>query len=252
MLLRRATGGVVIAAGAIFVAYSLPEGDLGRAQRVDGLRSISLARGDIVQSVTAAGTLEAVDTVEVSSQLSGQIAKLMADYNSSVRAEEPLAALDSATYEVMVQEAQAALAVAEAQHDEAAAAIEGTQVRYEEGLRDLQVKSVLSRSGGVSQREAERARATAQALAAELASGKARERIRAAGVEAARAALERAQIDLKRTIIKSPIDGVVIRRNVELGQTVAASLQAPTLFTIARDLADMRVGASVSEADIGS
>ena len=96
--------------------------------------------------------------------------------------------------------------------EHAAAAIEGTQVRYEEGLRELQVKSVLSRSGGVSQREAERARATAQVLAAELASGKARERIRAAGVEAARAALERAQIDLKRTIIKSPIDGVVIRR----------------------------------------
>ena len=93
MLLRRATGGVVIAAGAIFVAYSLPEGDLGRAQRVDGLRSISLARGDIVQSVTAAGTLEAVDTVEVSSQLSGQIAKLMADYNSSVRAETSITSM---------------------------------------------------------------------------------------------------------------------------------------------------------------
>ncbi|WP_429029396.1 efflux RND transporter periplasmic adaptor subunit [Bradyrhizobium sp. I1.14.4] len=205
-----------------------------------------------MQNVTASGTLEAVDTVEVSSQLSGQVAKLMADHNSRVRAGEPLAALDSATFEVQVKEADAALAVALAQHEEAKSAVEGAQARHDDALRDLQVKSTLSRNGSVSQRDAERAQMTARSLASELSATKAREQIRAAGVMAARASLERVRLDLERSIIKSPIDGVVIRRSVELGQTVAASLQAPTLFTIARDLSDMRVDASVSEADIGA
>lgn len=218
----------------------------------DNLRYVSVVRDNVVQNVTASGTLEAVDTVEVSSQLSGQVAKLMADHNSRVRAGEPLAALDSATFEVQVKEAEAALAVALAQYEETKAAVQGAQARNDDSLRDLQIKSTLSRSGSVSQRDAERAQMAAQSLASELSATKAREQVRAAGVMAARAALERARLDLERSTIKSPIDGVVILRSVELGQTVAASLQAPTLFTIARDLSDMRVNASVSEADIGA
>ncbi|OAF05978.1 hypothetical protein AYJ54_19945 [Bradyrhizobium centrolobii] len=218
----------------------------------DDLRYVSIARDNVVQNVVASGTLDAVDTVEVSSQLSGQVAKLMADYNSRVRADEPLATLDSAVFEVQVKEAEAALAVALAQHEEAKAAVEGAQARHDDALRDLQVKSALSRSGSVSQRDAERAQMADRALASELSAAKSREQIRAAGVMAARASLDRARLDLERSTIKSPIDGVVIRRSVELGQTVAASLQAPTLFTIARDLSDMRVDASVSEADIGA
>ncbi len=218
----------------------------------DDLRYVRIARDNVIQNVTAAGTLEAVDTVEVSSQLSGQVAKLTADYNSRVRAGEPLAALDSATFEVLVKEAEAALTVAQAQHEEARAAVEGAQAHHEDALRDLQVKSTLSKNGSVSQRDAERAQVAARSLAAELSATKAREQVRAAGVMAARASLERARLDLERSTIKSPIDGVVIRRSVELGQTVAVSLQAPTLFTIARDLSDMRVNASVSEADIGA
>jgi len=99
-------------------------------------------------------------------------------------------------------------------------------------------------------RDAERAQANAQEQDAELSAAKAREQVNAAGIAVARASLERARLDLLRTTIRSPIDGVVIRRSVELGQTVAATL--PTLFTIARDLSDMRVNASVSEADIGA
>jgi HlyD family secretion protein len=250
---KKVTTGILVAAGGIFAAYSLSQGNVATTPPWDqGLRYASVQRGDAVQSVTAAGTLEAVDTVDVSSQLSGQIAKLMADYNSIVRSDEPLAALDSSTYEVLVEEAKAALEVAQAQHEESKAEIEATQTRYDEAIRDAQVKSTLARGGGGSQRDAERSRAAADTLAAELSSAKARERVRAASVIAARAALDRAEIDLKRTIIRSPIDGVVVRRSVELGQTLAASLQAPTLFTIARDLSDMRVNTSVSEADIGA
>ncbi|WP_048708422.1 efflux RND transporter periplasmic adaptor subunit [Microvirga massiliensis] len=231
------------------VRWEVPSG-IGGQERT--LRYASVVQGDIVRGITAAGTLEAVDTVEISSQLSGQIAKVMADHNSMVREGDPLAALDSATYEASVQEAKAALKVAEAELEDARAAIEGVQVRYDEALRDFEAKSSLSRGGATSPREVDRARAAAQALAAELASTKAREQVRSAQTVAARAALTRAEIDLRRTVIRSPINGIVIRRSVELGQTVASSFQAPTLFTLARDLADMRVNASVNEADIGS
>src|SRR5213080_706022 len=248
--MRAALGGAAIALAYPLWAPDSPVSAIGDDH--DNLRYVSITRDNVVQNVTAAGTLEAVDTVEVSSQLSGQVAKLMADHNSRVRAGEPLAALDSATFEVLLKEAEAALAVALAQQEEAKAAIEGAQAHYDDALRELQIKAALSRNGSVSQRDAERAQMTARALAAELSAAKAREQVRTAGVMAARASLERARLDLERSTIKSPIDGVVIRRSVELGQTLAASLQAPTLFTIARDLSDMRANAFVNEAEIGA
>src|SRR5262245_16947090 len=239
-LLIRAAIGTLIAAGA--VAYSLSKDDVATTSSLDeGLSYVSVKRGDLVQSVTAAGTLEAVDTVDVSSQLSGQIAKLMTDYNSIVRSDEALAGLDSSTYEVLVEEGMAALEVAQAQHEESKAEIQAAQTRHDEAIRDSEVKSTLARKGGASQRDAERSSSAAETLAAELSSAKARERVRAASVVAAKAALDRAEIDLKRTIIRSPIDGVVIRRSVEVGQTVAASLQGTKLFTIAPGSPDMRV-----------
>lgn len=247
--MRAALGGAAIAVAYPLWAPDSPISAIG--DNGDNLRFVSIARDNVVQNVTASGTIEAVDTVEVSSQLSGQVAKLMADHNSLVRAGEPLAVLDSATFDVALREAEAALAVAQAQHEEAKATVEGAQAHYDDALRDLQIKTSLSKNGSVSQRDAERAQMAARSLAAELAAAKAREQIRTAGVMAARASLERAQLELDRSTIKSPIDGIVIRRSVELGQTVAASLQAPTLFTIARDLSDMRVNAFVSEADIG-
>ena len=248
--MRAALGGAAIALAYPLWAPDSPVSAIGDDH--DNLRYVSITRDNVAQNVTAAGTLEAVDTVEVSSQLSGQVAKLMADHNSRVRAGEPLAALDSATFEVLLKEAEAALAVALAQQEEAKAAIEGAQAHYDDALRELQIKAALSKNGSVSQRDAERAQMTARALAAELSAAKAREQVRTAGVMAARASLERARLDLERSTIKSPIDGVVIRRSVELGQTLAASLQAPTLFTIARDLSDMRANAFVNEADIGA
>ena len=248
--MRAALGGAAIALAYPLWAPDSPVSAIGDDH--DNLRYVSITRDNVAQNVTAAGTLEAVDTVEVSSQLSGQVAKLMADHNSRVRAGEPLAALDSATFEVLLKEAEAALAVALAQQEEAKAAIEGAQAHYDDALRELQIKAALSKNGSVSQRDAERAQMTARALAADLSAAKAREQVRTAGVMAARASLERARLDLERSTIKSPIYGVVIRRSVELGQTLAASLQAPTLFTIARDLSDMRVNAFVNEADIGA
>ena len=144
-----------------------------------------------------------------------------------------------------MEEAKAALDVAQAQYEESKGDVEAAQARSEEAVREiLKSRTHSARSGGGLQRDAERSRAAARTLAAELSSAKARQQLREASVFAARAALDRAEIDLRRTMDRSPIDGVVIRRSVEIGQTLAASLQAPTLFTIARDLSDMRVDAS--------
>jgi HlyD family secretion protein len=238
---------------ALAVVYPLLLGTVAPGQgNQDNLRYVAAARGDIVQNVTAAGTLQAVDTVEVSSQLSGQIAKLLADHNSIVHADQPLASLDASSFEMAVRQAEASVALAQAQYEESKANIESANARHTEALRDLQVKTALAKTGSVAMLEAERAQSVADALAAELSAAKAREQAATAGIAVARASLERARLDLQRTMIKSPIDGVVILRSVELGQTVAATLQAPTLFTIARNLSDMRVYASVSEADIGA
>ena len=254
-LLRRLSPRIFAGVGVITLAYPLwaPTGPVPAVEEPrDNLRYITVAQGDVVRNITAAGTLEAVDTIEVSSQLSGQIASVMADYNSEVRADQPLAALDSTTYESMVHEAEATLAVAQAQLEESRAAVEGARVRHAEALRDVQVKSALAKSGSGAQREAERAQATAEGQAAELLIAGAREQVSSARVAAARASLARVRLDLKRTTIRSPIEGIIIRRSVEIGKTISVSLQPPVLFTIARDLSDMRVNASVSEADIGA
>ena len=247
-LVTRVSVGVLTLA----LAYPLLGTGAPGQERIDNLRYVTVTRGDIVQNVTAAGTLQPVDTVEVSSQISGQIAKLFADHNSIVHADQPLAALDSTSFEMAVRQAEANLAIAQAQYEEAKAAIASASARHAEALRDFQVKAALAKTGGVAMLEAERAQANADAQGAELSAAKAREQGNTAGIAAARASLERARLDLQRTTIRSPIDGVVILRSVERGQTVAATLQAPTLFTIARDLSDMRVYAAVSEADIGA
>lgn len=234
------------------LAYLLSGAVAPSEESRDNLRYVTATRGDIVQNVTAAGTLQAVDTVEVSSQLSGQIDKLFADHNSIVHADQPLARLDASSFEMAVRQAEAGLAVAQAQYEESKAAIESANARHAEALRDSQVKTGLAKTGGIALREAERAQAIADEQGAELSAAKAREQLNAAGIAAARANLERARLDLFRTTIRSPIDGVVILRSVELGQTVAVTLQAPALFTIARNLSDMRVFAAVSEADIGA
>jgi HlyD family secretion protein len=241
-----------VATLVLMLAYPLLATVAPGQERHDDLRYVTATRGDIVQNVTAAGTLEPVDSVEVSSQLSGQIAKVFAHHNSIVRANQPLAALDSTSFEMAVRQAEAGLAVAEAQYEESRSAVESANAHHAAALRDFQVKNALAKSGGVAPLEAELAQANAEAQSADLSAAKARAQASAAGIAAASASLDRARLDLQRTTIRSPIDGIVILRSVEPGQTVAATLQAPTLFTIARDLADMRVYAAVSEADIGA
>jgi HlyD family secretion protein len=184
----------------------------------------TLAKGDITQIVTATGSLKPVINVTVGSQISGTISELNADFNSTVKEGQILAHLDPATYEAIVLQAQGELANAKATLELA----EITAKRKEE---------LLKQNAGTQ---------------ADLDTARASLRQAQAGVRIKEGNLKRAEVDLSRCTIYSPIDGTVIARSVDIGQTVAAALSSPTLFTIANDMTSMQISAAVSEADIGN
>jgi HlyD family secretion protein len=197
-----------------------------------------VSRGSIAKVVSASGTLEAVETVQVSTQVSGAVQSLHADFNSIVRKGQVLARLDPSLIQADINRADASLLGAEADRD-----------RLKVTLLDAETK--LQRARALAARQlipatdletAETARKTAEAQV----------RSADAQVTQARAVLSQAKVNLSKTVITSPIEGIVISRAVDVGQTVAASLQAPTLFTIAADLAHMQVNASIDESDLGS
>jgi HlyD family secretion protein len=201
------------------------------------LTTVAVSRGDVVQSVKATGTLEAVTTVQVGSQVSGTIAALLADFNSQVKKGQVVARLEPSLFQTQVDQARATLVKLQADADRSRVGLEDARVQQRRA-ETLSSQQLLPTS------ELESARvATAQAEAA-LKSAQAQ-------VSQARAALGQAEVNLSHATITAPIDGIVISRNVDIGQTVAASMQAPVLFTIAQDLRHMQVNASVDEADIG-
>jgi HlyD family secretion protein len=293
-------------------------------------------RGNLRNTVTATGTLQAVTTVQVGSQASGTISALYADFNSTVKKGQVVAQLDPSVSQAQVQQAQANLAQAEAQLQQARAGVAQSHAGVAQtraGITDARAKALaagsttqnqqagvsaaeanvtvlkaqlddaasflrqeqsLLQSGVIAQRELEtaqtsyktaearynqavaqlkmaqlsaqssagagqtqaaaaieQAQAQAQQSQGQVVSAQAQVQNAAAAVEQARAALQLAQINLQHTTITSPIDGVVVSRDVNVGQTVAASLSAPTLFTIAQDLTQMQVIANIDQADIG-
>jgi len=183
-----------------------------------------VSQGDIVVNVSATGTLNPVTTVQVGSQVSGTIARLYADYNDVVKQGELLAQLDPTFLQASVNEQRAN--------------VSRTSAEVREAERNFSRISELFEKTLVSPAEMDAATTSLESARASL--------------QQAEASLERAEVNLRYATIRSPIDGVVISRDVDVGQTVAASLQAPTLFTIARDLRKMQVEATVDEADIGN
>jgi HlyD family secretion protein len=194
-------------------------------------------RGDVVEVVGATGALEAVTTVQIGSQVSGTIQSLNADFNSTVKKGQIIARLDPSILEARLGQAQANVLAAKANVERARSSLEDMRLKYERA-RELAAQHLLPAS------DLDTARANYDGAAAELKASQAAESQSAATVNQAR-------VDLSHTVIDTPIDGVVISRNVDVGQTVAASFQAPVLFVIANDLAQMRVNASVDEADVG-
>lgn len=228
-------------------------------------RLAQLERGPLSAAVTASGTLNALVTVQVGSQVSGLIREIHADFNSAVKRGQVIARIDPETFESRVRQAEADLRAAENAAEVARGNLLARQadasranLALAESRRNLERKRGLVAQGFISSAEldsAETAAGTAAELAriAELDIGVARAQLASAqaGIGQRQAALDQARLELARTVIRSPVDGVVIGRAADVGQTVAASFQAPVLFTIARDLSRMEVNVAVDEADVG-
>jgi HlyD family secretion protein len=250
-------------------------------------------RGDIRTTLSATGTLAAVMTVKVSSQLSGQIAEVLVDFNEKVVTGQSIARLDSRSFEARVRQVEAALAGARARVALGRAALEraeaalagarsgqraalaqlrGAEAKADTARRDFERKRTLVNREVLPPARGEDATSTHESAAAQVAAAMADLTSRDAAIQAAKAdqrmaeaqirfsedhvrlqeaVLDEARLDLANTVIRSPIDGEIIGKDADRGQIVAASLQAPILFTIAKDLREMELLAKVDEADIG-
>jgi HlyD family secretion protein len=196
-----------------------------------------VVRGDLVSAVDATGTLEAVETVEVGSQVSGTIRTLLADFNDRVQAGEVIARLEPSLFEAQVEQSKASLLRLEAELERARVAADDAEVKLRRA-RELWDMQLLARADlEAAEATARTARTAIKSAEAQLAQGM--------------ASLNQSEVNLSHTVIRAPIDGIVISRDVDVGQTVAASMSAPVLFVIARDLSRMRVNARIDEADIG-
>ncbi len=228
-------------------------------------RTAKIERGNLQATVSASGAVNPVTQVSVGTQVSGQIKELYVDFNSEVKAGQLIALIDPETFEYRVRSAQADLdsaraAVLTAQANIAAsnAAVSRAKVEQIEAQRDLERQQMLVDRQFVAQNVADKARALVSSSSESVKAAEAQLGVTQAQIKSAQAnvaqresALAQARIDLSRTKITSPVNGIVIKRAIEKGQTVAASLQAPELFVIAQNLSDMQVDASIDESDVG-
>jgi HlyD family secretion protein len=201
------------------------------------LTTTAVTREPIVVSVSATGTLSPVDTVEVGTQVSGTIASLGADFNQTVKRGQVIASLDPAVLSSQVQQAEASVIRLNAE-------LERAQVQYDDATIKLGRAEQLAARQLIAAQEVDTARSDTRVAEVTVKSA-------AAQRSQAQAALEQARLNLSHTIITSPVDGIVLSRNVEVGQTVSAGLQAPTLFVIARSLDTLQLDARVDESDVG-
>lgn len=239
---------LLVAGAAVTWMLGLP----GKGTDQVAYETAEVTRGTIRKIVATSGPVRALVTVQVGSQLSGQIQELKADFNTEVKAGDVMALLDNKTYVSKVTSAKADLAMAQAQLVNQEAALQKGTAVLRQAERATERQQTLASKGITSSlaldtavRDADVARAEIAVTQAQIVSAKAQ-------IAQRQAQLEQAQIDLDRAIIRSPIDGTVISRTVDVGQTVAASLQAPELFKIAQDLHRIRIEAQVNEADVGS
>jgi HlyD family secretion protein len=224
---------LIVVAGLAVLGYSR------RARAVPEIHyeTVNADRGSIVAKVTATGNLSALLTVQVGSQVSGRLQQILVDYNSPVKKGQPIAKLDPLLFEAAAQQSRANYLTAQSNLKKAQAQAVDAQLKYQRAKQLLEAKVIAQSDLDTAQSNYEVAQAQVDAAQSDL--------------EAAGAFMNQSQVNLGYTTIVSPIDGMVISRNVDVGQTVAASLQAPTLFVIAQDLRKMQVDTSVGEADVG-
>ena len=201
------------------------------------ISKLAVARGDVIESVGATGTLQAVKTVQVGSQVSGNIKALYADFNSIVKKGQVVAELDPSLLQTQIEQARANVIRAQADLDRLKVSLDDAKVK-------LKRSESLAARKLVAPQELESAQVAVRSAEASIKSSE-------ASLTQSRASLNQNEVNLQHTVIEAPIDGIVISRNVDVGQTVAASMNAPTLFIIAEDLTKMQVNANVDESDVG-
>ncbi|MEK7773039.1 MAG: efflux RND transporter periplasmic adaptor subunit, partial [Deltaproteobacteria bacterium] len=231
MIKKIIVGVMVLAiAGTVFFMYR-------NKNEVARFKTEKVTRGDIEATVTASGTVNAVTNVLVGTQVSGTIKNIYVDFNSSVKNGQLIARIDPATFEAQVRQARANLLVAKANLEKSEAAL-------------VDAKRTLDRNRGLFSKDLV-ARSDLDTAETDYETAKAQVSVSKAQIAQADAALTLSETNLRYTRIVSPVNGIVVSRSVDVGQTVAASFQTPTLFTIAQDLTKMQIDTSVAEADIG-
>src|ERR1700756_4695314 len=243
--------GWLIGAGGVAVVAAAAYLTLNRNTEVKHFTA-KVERGEIEDVVEATGTINAVITVQVGSQVSGTIAKLNADFNSRVHKGDIVALIDPALFKGALLQAAADLENAKANLVAAQANLEKAKAGLVQTKADYDRTVSLFEGGITSQQQLDLAKANYDSAKAAVGAAAASVTQGEAQVSQKRAAQEVAQTNLNYTVIRSPIDGTVVARNVDVGQTVAASLQAPTIFTIAQDLSKMWVYAKTDESDVGN
>jgi HlyD family secretion protein len=229
-------------AGAYYIRHGGPEIQVNTAP---------ITRGDIVDTVGATGTLQAVTTVQVGSQVSGNISWLGADFNSIVKEGQVIARLDPSLFDAQLQQSRANLTQAQANLTKAQSDLERSKVQLVDAQQKYARAKELAAKSLLPQSDLDAAKVAVDSADATLASQQATVTQAQAGVSQSQAALNQTQVNRDHTVIQAPIDGIVTQRSVDVGQTVAASMQAPTLFVIAADLTKMQVNANIDEADVG-
>jgi len=239
----------MIAAAPVAAIVAVQALGLRHPARVQ-VTTATITTGPVVRHIIASGTLQALTTVAVGSQVSGAIQSLAVDYNSIVHAGEVVARIDPALFQAAfneatasLDEAQAALLTAQADRNGAATAVEDARTK-------LQRAEQLAARQLIPQSDLDAARIAMDEASANLESATSQVTVARAATDQARAAVAQARVNLDHTTITSPVDGIVIARNVDVGQTVAAAVQAPVLFNIATDLRQMQLELDLDEADI--
>jgi HlyD family secretion protein len=246
--MKRAIIGLLIVAavgagaGAYYIRRSGPDVQV---------QTSPISRGDIIDSVGATGTLQAVTTVQVGSQVSGNISYLGADFNSIVKKGQVIARLDPALFDAQLQQSKANLSQANANLVKAQSDLDRSKVMLTDAQQKYTRAKELAAKSLLPQSDLDSAKIAVDSAQASLASQEATVRQSQAQVSQSQASVNQNQVNLDHTIIEAPIDGIITQRSVDVGQTVAASMQAPTLFIIAADLTKMQVNANIDEADVG-
>lgn len=222
-----------------------------RARVEVAVNTVPVTRGDIIDTVGATGTVQAVTTVQVGSQVSGNIEWLGADFNSIVKKGQVVARLDPSLFDAQLRQVQANLSQARANLTRASSELDRTKVQLTDARQKHARAVELSSRSLIAQSDLDAAKIAVDTAMAGVASQEASVAQSRAAVTQAEASVNQSQVNRDHTIILAPIDGIVTQRSVDVGQTVAASMSAPTLFVIAADLTEMQVNANIDEADVG-